>query len=212
MLWRKHGVMNNTMTLSDTRPLLAEATALVTPLVGSLTASDLDRPTPCSEWTVRDLLSHLVAVEDRVVHIAGGGHPFETPSMIEGIADDAWAHAWNSRLAPLSEALADDAVLGRIFQHPAGPMPGAAAIGIYASEFAVHAWDLARALGRDAELDPTVAEAVVGPITAALPAEPRGAEIGIPFGPVVDVPADAPAFARLVAWVGRNPEWTPNAS
>ena len=37
------------------------------------TIADLDRPTPCSEWTIRDLLSHLVAVEDRIVHIASPG-------------------------------------------------------------------------------------------------------------------------------------------
>ena len=201
--------MNNTMTLSDTRPLLARATAQVTPLIESITPADLDRPTPCSDWSVRDLLSHLVAVEDRIVHIAGGGRPFEVPSMVDGIADDAWAQEWVSRLAPLSAALADDAVLERIFQHPAGPMPGTAAIGIYASEFAVHAWDLARALGRDAELDQEVAGAVVGPMIAALPAQPRGGVI--PFGPVVEVPDDAPAYARLVAWVGRDPEWTPAA-
>ena len=201
--------MNNTMTLSDTRPLLARATAQVTPLIESITPADLDRPTPCSDWSVRDLLSHLVAVEDRIVHIAGGGRPFEVPSMVDGIADDAWTQAWVSRLAPLSAALADDAVLERIFQHPAGPMRGTAAIGVYASEFAVHAWDLARALGREADLDQEVAAAVVGPITAALPAEPRGGVI--PFGPVVEVPGDAPAYARLVGWVGRDPEWTPAA-
>ena len=201
--------MNNTMTLSDTRPLLARATAQLTPLIESITPADLDRPTPCAEWSVRDLLSHLVAVQDRIVHIAGGGHPFDVPSRVDGILDGAWAEAWTSRLAPLSQALADDAVLGRIFEHPAGRMPGAAAIGIYASEFAVHAWDLARALGRDAELDQEVAGAVVGPMIAALPAQPRGGVI--PFGPVVEVPDDAPAYARLVAWVGRDPEWTPAA-
>ena len=201
--------MNNTMTLSDTRPLLARATAQVTPLIESITPADLDRPTPCSDWSVRDLLSHLVAVEDRIVHIAGGGRPFEVPSMVDGIADDAWTQAWVSRLAPLSAALADDAVLERIFQHPAGPMRGTAAIGVYASEFAVHAWDLARALERETDLDQEVAAAVVGPITAALPAEPRGGVI--PFGPVVEVPGDAPAYARLVGWVGRDPEWTPAA-
>ena len=45
-------------------------------------------------------------------------------------------------------------------------------------------------------------------MTGALPAEPRGAEIGVPFGPVVPVAEDAPPYARLVGWVGRNPEWT----
>ena len=200
--------MNETQTAPDTRPLFHIALVQIAPLIDGLTVADLDRPTPCSEWTVRELLSHLVAVENRIVHIAGGGKPFEVPSVVEGIADADWSDAWRSRLARVQDALADDALLAREWAHPAGAMPGFQAIAIYASELAVHAWDLARALGRDAELNQDVAAAVVGPITGALPAEPRGAELGVPFGPVVPVAADAPPYARLVAWVGRDPEWT----
>ncbi|GAA1511493.1 hypothetical protein [Nocardioides humi] len=40
-----------------------------------------------------------------------------------------------------------------------------------------------------------------------MPAEPRGGEI--PFGPVVPVADDAPAYDRLVAWTGRDPQWQP---
>lgn len=198
--------MNETNTLPDTRPLFHAALAQVAPLIDDLATSDLDRPTPCAGWSVRDLLSHLVAVGDRIVHIAGGGKPFEVPSVVQGIPDADWPDAWRSRVAPIEQALADDALLTREWVHPAGTMPGFRAIAIYASELAVHAWDLARALGRDAELDQDVAAAVVGPITAALPAEPRGGVV--PFGAVVPVADDAPPYARLVGWVGRDPEWT----
>lgn len=201
--------MNHTQTVPDTRPLFHTALAQVGPLIDGIASADLDRPTPCSDWTVRDLLGHLVAVESRIVHIAGGGKPFEVPSMVDGVADSDWPDAWGSRIAPLEQALADDALLTREWSHPAGAMPGFRAIAIYSSELAVHAWDLARALGSDSELNQDVAAAVVGPITGALPAEPRGAEIGIPFGPVVPVADDAPPYDRLVGWVGRDPEWTP---
>jgi len=30
---------------------------------------------------------------------------------------------------------------------------------------------------------------------------------GVPFGAVVEVPADAPAYDRLVGWLGRDPHW-----
>ncbi|MFT4216167.1 MAG: TIGR03086 family metal-binding protein [Micropruina sp.] len=201
--------MTETQKLPDTRPLFHIALTQIGPLIDGVTVADLDRPTPCSEWTVRELLSHLIAVENRIMHIAGGGKPFEVPSVVEGIADAHWSDAWHSRIAPLEQSLADDALLGREWAHPAGAMPGFQAIAIYASELAVHAWDLARSLGRDAELNQNVAAAVVGPMTGALPPEPRGAEIGIPFGPVVPVADDAPPYARLVGWVGRDPEWTP---
>jgi hypothetical protein len=36
-----------------------------------------------------------------------------------------------------------------------------------------------------------------------LPPEPRGGEI--PFGPVVEIPADAPPYAQLAAYLGRHP-------
>lgn len=81
------------------------------------------------------------------------------------------------------------------------------AVGIYSSELATHTWDLARALGVDAELDQQVAAAVLGPIQDALPAQPRGEEVGIPFGPVVPVADDASSYEQLVGWLGRDPEW-----
>ena len=199
--------MNDTTSLPDTRPLFAKALDQVTTLIESATPADLDRPTPCTDWHVRDLLSHLVGVANRIPHIAAGGQPSEVPAMVDGVADDGWTDAWHARLGALRSCAVDDDDLGRIVIHPAGRMPWAFAIGIYASELAVHGWDLARALGLDADLDDSIAAGVVGPMKGALPPEPRGAEIGIPFGPVVEVDDDAPPYARLVGWVGRDPEW-----
>lgn len=200
--------MNETTTLPDTRPLFFKALDQVTPLIESVTPADLDRPTPCDDWNVRDLLSHLVGVGKRIPHIAAGGSPDEVPASTQGVADDGWTEAWHERLDGLRRSVSSTE-LGTIVIHPAGRMPWAMAVGIYASELAVHGWDLARALGRDGELDESIAAGVVGPMKGALPAEPRGAAIGIPFGPVVAVSPDAPPYAQLVAWVGRDPEWTP---
>jgi len=74
----------------------------------------------------------------------------------------------------------------------------------------VHGWHLAMATGRRDSLDESLAGAGLGPTTQFLPAEPRGGHIA--FGPVVDVPPDAPAYDRLVGWVGRDPHWTAAAS
>jgi len=198
--------MTETSTLPDTRPLFLQALDQVTPLIADVTPSDLDRPTPCDDWTVRELLGHLVGVGRRIPHIAAGGSSDEVPARTDGVADDGWANSWNDRLGGL-RASASGTALDQIVIHPAGRMPWAIALGIYASEMAVHSWDLARALGRDDDLDDSIAAAVVGPMRGALPAEPRVEELGIPFGPVVQVPADAPPYAQLVAWVGRDPEW-----
>jgi uncharacterized protein (TIGR03086 family) len=193
-------------TTSDPRPLLTTALDQAGRLVDAVTVDDLDRPTPCSEFDVRTLLGHLVAVERRVVHISHGGRPFEVGSFVTDVPDDAWAAAWKESRVTLDSAMAEDGVLDRTFHHPAGDFPGRQATFAYVSEMATHGWDLAMALGRRDELDAALAAATLEPVRRFLPAEPRGGRV--PFGPVVEVPDDADAYDRLVAWLGREPGWS----
>ncbi len=192
---------------SDPRPLVQRGIEQTDELIAGLEPDQLDLPTPCDGWTVRDLVGHLVAVENRIVHIAAGGAAMDVPSVMADVTDDGWYAAWSEHRARLQETLADDAILDASFEHPAGRMPGRMALGIYATEFAVHLWDLAAALGVDTStLDQQVPAAVLAPFKQALPAEPRGGPI--PFGPIVQVPADAPAYEQLLGWLGRDPSWT----
>jgi uncharacterized protein (TIGR03086 family) len=69
------------------------------------------------------------------------------------------------------------------------------------AEFAVHAWDLARATGQSTDLDPEVAQRGLDFMSAALKPDNRGAA----FGAAVSVPEDAPVYERLVAFAGRDP-------
>lgn len=191
----------------DPRPLFSRALDQAGALVDQVTPDDLDRRTPCDDYDVRTLLGHLVAVERRVVHIAHGGRPFEVPSLVTDVPDDGWSAAWKQARADLDAAMAEDGVLERTFAHPAGMFPGWQAVFAYVSEMAVHSWDLAMATGHRADLDDTLAEATLGPVRQFLPAEPRGGPI--PFAPVVEVADEAPAYDRLVGWMGRDPHWTP---
>jgi len=187
---------------ADPRPALGAALGLVGGLVDVVEPPDLDRPTPCTEFAVRDLLSHLVAVTHRVAHIAGGGDPQARPTSVSGVPDDGWPAAFRAGAGELTAAWADDAVLGRTVRHPAGPMPGAFAGLAYVQELTAHAGDLAVAIGREDLLDEDLAEAALATSRQFLPAEPRGGPV--PFGPVVAVPDDAPAHVRLAGWLGRG--------
>jgi hypothetical protein len=48
-----------------------------------------------------------------------------------------------------------------------------------------------------------VLTALVGNMRHAIPAQPRGNPV--PFGPVVEVPEDAPDIDKLAGWYGRKP-------
>ena len=195
-----------TTPTADPRPRLLAAARQITPYVERAGLADLDRPTPCPDWAVRDLLAHLVAVGRRIPHILGGGHPFDLPSQVTGVADTGWVPAWTETLGALEQALAEPGVLDRTVAHPAGALPAPMALSVYVSELTVHGWDLASALGDTSGLDHTLAEESLEAVRRILPAEPRATE-RIPFGPVVAVPDDAPAYERLLGWYGRDPRW-----
>ncbi len=199
-------ITDPSVSAADPRPRLLAAARQLTPYVDRIGAADLDRATPCTDWAVRDLLAHLVAVERRIVHVLRGGHPFDLPSQVSGVPDTEWAPAWTAGLRELEDALAEPDVLDRTVAHPAGPLPATVALSVYVSELTAHGWDLAAALGDTSGLDQSLAADSLDAVRRILPAEPRATE-RIPFGPVVEVPADAPAYERLLGWYGRDPRW-----
>lgn len=197
--------------MSDTDPRAALTAALdqIDALVAGLRDDQATAATPCSDFDVAALVGHLRGVEDRVAHVLAGGHFAEVLSQrpSDGTVAD-WVAELRSLRARVDEVIADDEMLTREVSVPWGQAPAAAAIGGYVGELTVHAWDLARATGREDVLDPALAETALPIYHQILPTElPRGGDI--PFGDVVDVPTDASAYDRLVAFTGRDPQWRP---
>lgn len=184
----------------DLRDDLRATTDWVATLVAGTSPDQLAAPTPCTEWTVRDLLSHLVAVLDRVRVIGAGAHPFSVPSQLPDEPSD-WAGEFRAR-ARLVWPVWDDAALQRTVTVPPGQaVPGAVALGHYVVEYLVHGWDLATATGQPAEAPADVATRALVAAQRAIPAEPRQAPL--PFGPVQTPPTDAGPTRCLAAWLGR---------
>lgn len=196
--------MTTTTQIPDLRPLLLDALGVVDDLVATVEPTDLDRPTPCTDFAVRGLLDHLVMVVRRVRVVLTGGHFADVP-QVTGLPDDELAGAFSDGLAVLRTTL-PDVDLTALATAPFGTVPNAAALASYVGEVLVHGWDLARALDRTDLLRGALAEPVVEPASRRLPREGRE---GLPFGEVVDAPADADALERLVAWMGRDPRWRP---
>jgi uncharacterized protein (TIGR03086 family) len=197
------------MNAPDPRALLTRALDQIGTLVTGTAPETLDGPTPCDGWDVRALLDHLVGVHRRIAHVGAGGHFADIPADPGGVHD---------HVAEIAAARADidrvwihdpdgTAVLDRVLTVPWGTMPGRFVGFGYVQELTVHAWDLAAATGRTAGLDDELALAVEDVARQVLPAEPRGGDI--PFGPPVEVAADAAPYERLVGWLGRDPRGVP---
>ncbi|WP_406279346.1 TIGR03086 family metal-binding protein [Embleya sp. NBC_00896] len=192
-----------TAALPDPRPAFAGALALAGRTLAAVHPDRLDDPTPCADYTVRDLSDHLVAILRRVAAIGRGEDPLGLPDRATDIATGTWAAAWDEAVREVEGAWSDPAVLGRQYRLPFGTLPGALALVAYSTEFTLHTWDLATATGQDPAWDPHVLAPSLAAMHRALPAEPRGRPV--PFAAVVDTAPDAPDIDRLVAWYGRRP-------
>ncbi|WP_380170736.1 TIGR03086 family metal-binding protein [Kineococcus sp. DHX-1] len=188
-------------TAEDPRQTMIRAAELAGRVLETVPTTAHQDPTPCTEWTVGDLIGHLVAVTRRVAHIARGGYPFELPTLLDAEPDGGFTAAYLSGVDGVRAAWADDAVLTATVHHPAGDMPGAAGATVYSQEFATHAVDLAVATGREDLLDEEFLAVVLETARRVVPAD----RDGFPFGPPVEVPDDAPAHVRLSGWLGREP-------
>jgi len=198
----------------DPRPILDRAIATGGAVIARVRPDQLSAPTPCPEMDVRAMLSHLVAVLDR---IAALGHDEDPFSVTETDApDDGWSDAWATSATHAADAWRDDAVLERPMALPWIQGNGSEVLTSYFSELTVHTWDLATATGQQPHWDEEVVTAALE-ARPILPAENRRAlfeeisaamgldEVAIPFAEAVPVAVGAPAIDRLVAWNGRDP-------
>lgn len=151
-------------------------------------ADVVGKPTPCGAWDVGTLADHLVQAPVTFLTMMRGERPdwsTPTPHLTEG-----WAAAYRVH--------ADDLLHAWHEHRGEPPVPAEWQV----AELAVHAWDLAVAIGFPLDrLDPEVAEVGLGFMRANLTPENRGDV----FGPEVEAPDDAGPYDRLAAFAGRQP-------
>jgi len=149
---------------------------------------NLDNPTPCSDWTVRQLAGHVASGPGTWARMTRGEEV--DWSAIPEVADGEWG--------PTFRAGAEE-LLAAMRQLPEDQQ-GSAAFQV--AEYAVHSWDLTRGTGADVDLDDALAETGLSAMQQGLTDENRRGA----FGSQVDVPPDAGAYERLAAFSGRNPQ------
>ena len=193
---------------ADTVALLERALDQTAGLIAAVDASQAGWPTPCAGWDVRALVSHLTGQDLRNFLISARGESADWQVPAEKIGAD-WTAAFRDRAAPLRAAWRA-ADLDRLVAGLGGEAPLRARADQQITELAVHDWDLAKATGQPAELDPALAEHALRWSRGMLRPEFRGPDKA--FGVEVPVADDAPVYDRLAGWFGRDPGWTPAVS
>ena len=174
-------------------------------VVHGVDPSQHDLPTPCGEWSVREVMNH----------ITGGGELFAICAEQGAIPDeklielmtvdqlgDEPAANFDRAADHAFEAFNDPAALDRTISLPFGQMPGLAALNLAIFDLTVHAIDIAKATGQSPELDPEVLAVAYSNAQMMIADEMRNEE-GNPFGFAVEVPDDAPVYDKLHALTGR---------
>jgi len=194
---------NTTEHMTDPRPIHRRAMDQTEAIVAAVQPGQLGLPTPCPEYDVGALLSHVVGGLNRVAIVGEGGDALARPARADDVPDDGWLAAYQAASQRARQAWSDDAKLDALVEVPWGKIPGRFAIAGYIQEILTHGWDLAQATGQPTERDPELAFFALAGARRILPPEARGGDV--PFAPVVPVPPDAAPYAQLAAWLGRQP-------
>jgi uncharacterized protein (TIGR03086 family) len=191
------------MTTTDpsATELILDALADFGSRVRAVPADRWKAPTPCREWTVRDLVNHLVGEHLWAAHLLRGESLDEVGDRYDGdlVGADpvaAWAAAEASSRAAWQGLVSPD--------QPVTVSAGQTSAEAYAEEMlldlVVHGWDLARGAGQDETMDPRARDHLLAFVSANVDS---WKDAGI-FAPPVQTTSADPQD-RLLALLGRDP-------
>ncbi|MET9849795.1 TIGR03086 family metal-binding protein [Streptomyces ossamyceticus] len=191
---------------AESHPLLArhaEAQDLFGDRVHAVRDDQWGAATPCAEWTVRDLVNHLVSeqlwvpllVRDRCM-IEEVGDTFDGDLL----GPDP-AASWDTAARSAREAFTAPGALERTVHLSYGDTPATAYCAQMIADLVVHTWDLSRAIGGDERLP----EELVTFTTQEIAPYAGDLEKSGLFAAPVEPPAGADAQAALLCLLGRRP-------
>lgn len=158
-----------------------------------LQEKDLQRPTPCTEFNVSQLVDHL-AGNLALACKAMGSEQADDPSL-----------APEPRIAQLAQAALESFSargLEGTLDLGFAEVPASVLSGILNLESMVHGWDFAQATSQEFDVDPGLAEYVLELARATVGEQQRASGS---LGPETAIAESAGSLERLIAFTGRVP-------
>lgn len=179
---------------------LEQSIATAHSVLANVSADQLDAPSPCAKWKVRDVVNHIVGGQQFFIDALQGKQP-------DGTEVDYAAGDFVARFDDLSQqcvaGFQADGALEQTYTLPFGEMPGSAVMGLVTTDTFTHAWDVAKATGQDTDLNPELAAQLLQGAQMMIQPAFRS-EDGAVFGPEQPAPDDAPNADKLAAFLGRT--------
>ncbi|MFF3488473.1 TIGR03086 family metal-binding protein [Streptomyces sp. NPDC002701] len=183
----------------DLRP----ACRRMTDVLAGIRDDQLDGPTPCAEYTVRDLMDHVGMVAQGFASLARkeGNEPADTSRSGGTQRDDVRRKDAAHHVSELSDAWQDPAAWQGCTSTGGLELPNELWGKIAFTEMVVHGWDLAKATRQPFALPEETLRACLDHVAEFVPNAP------VPqlWGTAVEVDAAAPLLDRVLAITGRTP-------
>lgn len=179
-----------------------EALALFTDRVHRVRADQWDDPTPCTEWSVRDLVNHLTAEQLWVPDLVTDGASIEdVGDAYDGdVLGDNPRAAWDAAARGARKDFAAEGALEQTVQLSYGETPAIAYCAQMTTDAVVHTWDLSRAIGAEERLPDALVHFALEEVT---PYAAGLSKTGLFAAPIEPPPGDSPQ-TRLLALLGRR--------
>lgn len=179
-----------------------------TTIVAQISLDQLNRPTPCSEWDLGQLLAHMIG-QNHGFAAAADGETSDRSVWADRPVEADVAKEYAASAERVVSAFAVDDLGDRDFWLPevrgGVTLPAATSVGFHFVDYVVHSWDVARAIGVPVAFDDEVLAAVL-PIAEAVPDGANRAVPNASFQPALPA-TSAATFDKVLTLLGRSPNW-----
>ncbi|GHH66744.1 hypothetical protein GCM10017673_12790 [Streptosporangium violaceochromogenes] len=203
----------DTATVTSLRPVWREVLAAshraLENSVAGVRDSEGDNATPCSEWTVTQVIQHAAGDQLAYAKMLGVGKgpaydPFSPSGTVDGTAAELVKDAVEQTGAAWAAVSDDSGTVPTPLPH--GDLPTPVAAVMCALDAAVHAWDIAIATGQPSPLDDELAGHLLAAAREIVePLRRWGAYAPVVEAEAADSPSSTPIVDDLLRYLGRVP-------
>ncbi len=165
-----------------------------------VTDEHLELATPCTEWDVTALISHVV-LGDAAVPALFDGRPLDSLLAVDrSLLGHSPMATWRGTALAAVQTFRRPGAMAQLVDHPVGPRAGSVVAGFRLVDVLGHTWDLATAVGQPLELPEDLATAALNFLFPMVD-ELQASEV---FAAAIEPPENASAGVRFLALIGRS--------